>query len=89
MLIKGVVNAKNRRLAENKLRELCDEGILDWYELDDRENLDTIEIDTYYDSYVSNDSYLTLECDLRCSLSSYIGKVENNLYGFDAEYLGA
>lgn len=89
MLIKGVVNAKNRRQAEDKLRELLDEGILDWYELDDRENIDTIEIDTYYDSYVSNDGYLTLECDLRCSLSSYIGKIEDNLYGFEAEYLGA
>lgn len=90
MKIFGVVTAKHEGQAKAILMDLVNEGILDYYDLDGREDLPSYEIDERYDAVVDNDGYLTTDEDIVGDLSDlvYCSK-DMHTFGFEAEYLEA
>lgn len=90
MKIFGVVMAKHEEQAKAILMDLVNEDILDYYDLDGREDLPSYEINERYDAVVDNDGYLTTDEDIVGDLSDlvYCGKGMHT-FGFEAEYLEA
>ena len=90
MKIFGVVMAKHEGQAKAILMDLVNEGILDYYDLDGREDLPSYEINERYDAVVDNDGYLTTDEDIIGDLSDLVYCNEGmHTFGFEAEYLGA
>lgn len=90
MKIFGVVAAKHEEQAKAILMDLVKEGILDYFDLDGREDLEFDEINTQYDAVVDNDGCLTMDEDFIGDLSSLICVVRGmHTFGFEAEYLEA
>lgn len=88
MKINGVVTAKNEKQAEAILMDLVNEGVLDYFDLDGREDLEFDEINTQYDAVVDNDGCLTMDDDFIGDLSNLIYVVRGmHTFGFEAEYL--
>lgn len=89
MKINGVVTAKHETQAKAILMDLVNEGILDYFDLDGREDLEFDEINTQYDAVVDNDGCLTMDDDFIGDLSNLIYVVRGmHTFGFEAEYLG-
>ncbi len=88
MRIYGVVVAKHEKQADAILMDLVKEDILDYYELDNRQDMSLNEIDGEYNAVVDNEGYLTLDTDIVGDLSDLVYRANNNhVYGFVAEYL--
>ena len=90
MKIFGVVAAKHEEQAKAILMDLVKEGILDYFDLDGRENLPSYEINERYDAVVDNDGCLTMDEDFIGDLSDLV-YCSNGMhtFGFEAEYLEA
>ena len=80
--------AKNEECADAILMSLVTEDILDYYELDGREDMPSDEIDGDYNAVVDDEGYLTLDTDIVGDLSDLAYRAhDNHVYGFVAEYL--
>lgn len=88
MRIYGVVTAANERQADTILMDLVNENILDYYELNCREDIPFDEINRDYNAVVDNEGYLTLDTDIIGDLSDLVhcGR-DLHTFGFEAEYL--
>lgn len=90
MKIYGVVTAKHEKQAKAILIDLVNEGILDYYDLDGREDIDFDEINSRYDAVVDNDGCLTMDEDFVGDLSDLVYATRGiHTFGFKAEYLEA
>ena len=88
MKIYGVVMAKDEECADAILMSLVTEDILDYYELDNRQDMSSYEINRDYDAVVDDQGYLTLDTDIVGDLSDLVYRARgNHIYGFTAEYL--
>lgn len=88
MRIYGVIMAKDEECADAILMDLVKEDILDYYELDNRQDMSFDEINRDYDAVVDDQGYLTLDTDIVGDLSDLVYRAHNNhVYGFVAEYL--
>lgn len=88
MRIYGVVMAENENRADTILADLVNEDILDYYELDSREDMSSDEINGDYNAVVDDEGYLTLDTDIVGDLSDLVYRAhKNHVYGFVAEYL--
>jgi hypothetical protein len=80
--------AKNEECADAILMSLVTEDILDYYELNGREDMPSDEIDGDYNAVVDDEGYLTLDTDIVGDLSDLVYRAhDNHIYGFVAEYL--
>lgn len=86
MRIYGIVAAANEKQADAILMDLVNENILDYFELDGRENISDDEINNQYDAVVDQDGLLNLSEDYDCPLSEVIAGAHT--FGFEAEYCG-
>ena len=86
MRIYGVVTAANEKQADAILMDLVNENILDFFELDGRENISDDEINNQYDAVVDQDGLLNLSEDYDCPLSEVTAGAHT--FGFEAEYCG-
>ncbi len=86
MRIYGVVTAANEKQADAILMDLVNENILDFFELDGRENISDDEINNQYDAVVDQDGFLNLSEDYDCPLSEVTAGAHT--FGFEAEYCG-
>lgn len=86
MKIYGVVTAANEKQANAILMDLVNENILDFFELDGRENISDDEINNQYDAVVDQDGFLNLSEDYDCPLSEVTAGAHT--FGFEAEYCG-
>lgn len=88
MRIYGVVTAANEKQADAILMDLVNENILDYYELNCREDISSDEIDRDYNAVVDNEGYLTLDTDIIGDLSDLVhcGGRDLRTFGFEAEY---
>ena len=88
MKIYGVVVARHEGQAKAILMDLVNEGVLDYFDLDGREDLEFDEINSRYDAVVDNDGCLTMDEDFIGDLSNLIYIVRGmHTFGFEAEYL--
>lgn len=87
MKIYGVVAAKHEKQADAILMNLVNENILDYYELNCREDMPPDEINRDYNAVVDNEGYLTLDTDIIGDLSDLVhcGR-DLRTFGFEAEY---
>ncbi|MBR1695540.1 MAG: hypothetical protein IJ709_09105 [Selenomonas sp.] len=87
MRIYGVVTAENENRADAILMDLVNENILDYYELNCREDIPLDEINRDYNAVVDNEGYLTLDTDIIGGLSDLVhcGR-DLRTFGFEAEY---
>ena len=89
MKIYGVVAAKHEKQADAILMDLVNENILDYYELDGREDLDYDEINSKYDAVVDNEGYLTTGEEYTGDLTDLLYNMHGlHTYSFEAECLG-
>ena len=89
MKIYGVVAAKHEGQAKAILMDLVSEGILDYYELDGKEDLDYDEINSKYDALVDNEGYLTTGEEYTGDLTDLLYNMHGlHTYSFEAECLG-
>lgn len=80
--------AKDEECADAILMDLVKEDILDYYELDNRQDMSSHEINRDYDAVVDDQGYLTLDTDIIGDLSDLVYCARgNHIYGFVAEYL--
>ena len=86
MQINGIVTANHDGQAYKILMDLVNEGILDHFELDGRENISDDEINNQYDAVVDQDGFLNLSEDYDCPLSEVTAGAHT--FGFEAEYCG-
>ena len=90
MKIYGVVAAKHEKQADAILMDLVNENILDYYELDGKEDLDYDEINSKYDAVVDNEGYLTTGEEYTGDLTDLLYNMHGlHTYSFEAECLGA
>jgi len=88
MKIYGVVAAKHEKQADAILMDLVNENILDYYELDGREDLDYDEINSKYDAVVDNEGYLTTGEEYAGDLTDLLYNMHGlHTYSFEAECL--
>lgn len=88
MKIYGVIMASNTAQADAILMDLVNENILDYYELNGREDISSDEINERYDAVVDNEGCLTLDEDFIGDLSNLIYRGRDmHIFGFEAEYL--
>ena len=86
MRIIGVVSACNDGHAYKILEELVSEGLLDWFELDGREDIPFDEINSRYDAVVDCEGYLTMDEDFVGELSDLIHNSRDiHTFSFEAE----
>jgi len=81
--------AKDEECANAILMDLVKEYILDYYELDNRQDMSSDEINRDYDAVVDEEGYLTLDTDIYGDLSDlmHCGRDFLHTFGFEAEYL--
>jgi len=88
MKIYGVIMASNTAQADAILMDLVNENILDYYELNGREDMSSDEINERYNAVVDNEGCLTLDEDFIGNLSDLIYRGRDmHTFGFEAEYL--
>ena len=86
MRIIGVVSACNDGHAYKILEELVLEGLLDWFELDGREDIPSDEINSRYDAVVDCEGYLTMDEDFVGELSDLVHNSRGvHTFSFEAE----
>ena len=89
MKINGVVNARHEGHAYKILQDLISEGILEYFELDGREDISFDEINSRYDAVVDSEGYLTMAEDYPTGLSDLLYKSRGTkTFSFEAEYYG-
>jgi len=88
MKIYGVIMAKDEECADAILMDLVNENILDYYELDNHQDMSSHEINERYDAVVDNEGCFTLDEDFIGDLNDLIYRGRDmHTFGFEAEYL--
>ncbi len=89
MRINGVVSARHEGHAYKILMDLTSEGVLEYFELDGREDIPSEEINSRFDAVVDSEGYLTMAGDYPNDLADLLyDSRSTKTFSFEAEYCG-